>query len=139
MALTSFALSNFVVNHTVDYPDIVCVEQGDSMNIVLADHPISGQKYIDALELTSSNSAYVSAWANAVSVAYNATYDQITGVVYAPGPPVGGEDSYIARNFCMNLQGTPNSRSQHLHVYVGTSLGGGGGDPDDGSWTGDTP
>lgn len=142
MALSSFSIPNnntYLINHQVDYPEIVCVEQDDSFTITLATHPISGQQYISALTLASDNSTYVNTWANAVNVAYDATYDQITGMLYTPGPEVNGEDTYITRNFCMSLQGTPNSRSHHLHVYVGPSLGGGGGDPDDGSWTGDTP
>lgn len=139
MALTTFGLNTYVVNHSIEFPDIVCVEEEDSMQIELEDHPVTGQKVIKKLALTSANAAYVSAWKNATNVAYSPVYDQITGLLYAPGPLENNEQTYIQRHFCMGLQGTPGERSHHLHVYVGSSVSGGGGDPDDGSWTGDTP
>lgn len=139
MALSSFANKTFTIAHVIDYPDIVCANQTNTMQIVLEEHPVSHELCIKELALDSANSVHVAAWKNAVNVAYDGAYDQITGMLYAPGEPQNGEDTYVPRNFCMNLQGTPAVRGKHLHVYVGPSLNGGGGDPDDGSWTGDTP
>lgn len=139
MALTAFESNNYVVNHAIDFPDIVCVLEGDTMVVELDLHPVTSQKILKKLALTSPNAAYVSVWKNATNVAYSPVYDQITGLLYAPGPLENNVQTYIQRHFCMSLQGTPGERSHHLHVYVGASVSGGGGDPDDGSWTGDTP
>lgn len=137
MALTSFEHS-YTINHEVDLPNIVAANEGDGITIVLKNHPVSGARVFDRFEFSSSTQAYVDAWENAANVAYTALYDQLTGTILTPGPPDQNNDpTFIERAFSMTLSGTPSDRHRKLHVYVSESVFGGGGDPDDGSWTGD--
>jgi hypothetical protein len=137
MALTAFA-NTYTINHAITNPEIVAANQGDTMQVLLGTHPITSQPVVSSLTLDSTaDPANETIWANAVNVAYNPVHDQITGNIFTLGPVEDNEQTYILRNFCMSLEGTPNSRNQHLHVYVSEGIYGGG-DPDDGSWTGDT-
>lgn len=137
MALTSFE-AVYTIGHPIDYPDIVAANSGDAITIVLKNHPVSGARVFDRFEFSSSTPAYVSAWENAANVAYTAVYDQITGTILTPGPyDQNNNPTYVERAFSMTLTGTPTDRMRKLHVYVSESIFGGGGDPDDGSWTGD--
>jgi hypothetical protein len=137
MALTTFETS-YTISHTIVNPDAVCVEQGDVMTVVLADHPITGSRVFDDLELTTSNNAYYLVWKNATGVSYLAEFDQITGTIYTPGPPdINNDPTYIERKFCMSLCGDPATRANKLNCYVSASVSGGSPDPDDGSWAGD--
>ncbi|WP_386068791.1 hypothetical protein ACFJIW_02595 [Tahibacter sp. UC22_41] len=139
MALTSFENNVYKIKHTVDYPEIVCVEYEDTMEIVLKVHPLTGNKVIDKLELTSNNSDYVVIWKNATGLTYDPIHDQITGFIVTKDlpDPITNEITYHDRAFCMNLTGKPSERTLRLHCFVSKSLTGGGGDPDDGSWAGD--
>lgn len=138
MALTDFELKEFAIKHSITLTDIVAAAQNDVMTIELDTLPISGEKYIKKLNMDSANADHVNIWKNATNVAYNAAYDNITGNIHTLGPIVNGEQTYIERTFCMSLTGNPSQRAIYLHAYVSGPVGGGGGDPDDGSWTGDT-
>jgi hypothetical protein len=138
MALSEYELKTFVVHHSTDYPEIVAADEDDSMTIELDTLPVSGEKYIKKLNMDSTNSDRENVWKNAVNVAYNAAYDNITGTIFTLGPIVEEVQTYVERTFCMSLTGEPSQRGSYLHVYVSAPVGGGGGDPEDGSWTGDT-
>lgn len=138
MALTDYELKDFTIHHSITLTDIVAATQNDVMTIELDTLPVSGEKYIKKLSMASANTDHVNIWKNATNVAYNAAYDNITGNIYTLGPIVEEEQTYVERTFCMSLTGNPSQRAAHLHVYVSGVVGGGGGDPEDGSWTGDT-
>lgn len=137
MALTTFE-GSYTINHTIVNPDAVCVEQGDTIEIVLKDHAITGNRMFDKLELTSSNNDYFVTWKNATNVAYIPAHDQLIGTIFTLGPPdINNNPTYIERAFCMSLAGAPNDRAGTLNCYVSASVTGGSPDPDDGSWSGD--
>lgn len=138
MALTDFELKDFTINHSITLTDIVAAAEDDVMTIELDTLPVSSEKYIKKLNMVSTNTDHVNIWKNATNVAYNAAYDNITGNIYTLGPIVEEEQTYVERTFCMSLTGNPSDRGTYLHVYVSGAVGGGGGDPEDGSWTGDT-
>ncbi|WP_257388962.1 hypothetical protein [Tahibacter caeni] len=139
MPLTSFENNIYRINHTIDYPEIVCVEYEDTMEVVLAVDPVTSEKVIDELKLTSNNSDYVSVWKNATGVTFDPLHDQITGNIMTPDPPdpVTNEIAYHNRAFCLSLTGNPTQRTSTIHCFISKTIGGGGGDPDDGSWAGD--
>lgn len=137
MALSTFE-GSYTINHVVVNPDVVCVEQYDTMAIVLKDHPITGNKVFDKFELTTGNADYFATWKNAANVAYDAVHDQIVGTIVTLGPLDPNNDpTYIERAFCMSRAGDPSARVSVVNCYVSESLLGGGTDPDDGSWAGD--
>lgn len=138
MALTSFR-DTYKIQHAVNNPDVVSIDQNDSIEIVLVQHPINGSMIFDSFVITRDppdTSPHAAVWSNATNVAYDPVRDQITGSIWTLGPPTGGGPRlYVERAFCMSLDGDPTLRTQRLHCYVG--IGGTGGDPDDGSWAGD--
>lgn len=137
MALTTFE-GSYTINHEITNPDAVCVEQGDTIEVVLKDHPITGDRVFDKLQLTSSNNAYSLTWANAANVAYDSAHDLIAGTIFTPGPPdINNNPTYIQRAFCLSLGGAPAARASTLNCYVSASVTGSSPDPDDGSWAGD--
>lgn len=137
MALTTFE-GSYTVHHTVVNPDAVCIEEGDTMAILLKDHPITGSRTFDKLQLTSDNNTYFLTWKNATNVAYDPAHDQIVGTIFTLGPPdINNNPTYIERAFCMSLAGDPTARAATLNCYVSASITGGSPDPDDGSWSGD--
>lgn len=137
MALTTFEHS-YTISHTIVNPDAVCVEEGDVMEIVLKDHPTTGSRIFDKLQLTSNNNTYYLTWKNATNVAYDLAHDQIVGTIFTLGPPdINNNPTYIERAFCMSLAGDPGERANVLSCYVSASVTGGSPDPDDGSWSGD--
>jgi hypothetical protein len=137
MALLTF-MGSYTVAHDVTNPEVVAIDQGDTMTIVLTDHPVTGAKLVDGLAITPLSSPHVDTWKNAANVAYDAVHDQITGTIVTLGPPdINNNPTYRERAFCMTLTGHPQVRANTLHCYVSESLSGGGTDPDDGSWAGD--
>jgi hypothetical protein len=135
MALTSFQ-DTYTIQHAVSNPDVVAIDQNDSIEIVLVPHPVTGTMIFDSFVVTPGTSPHTTVWSNATNVAYDPVRDQITGSIWTLGPPNGtGTRGYCERVFCMSLDGDPTLRAQRLHCYVG--IGGTGGDPDDGSWAGD--
>ena len=137
MALTTFE-GSYTIAHTIVNPDAVCVEQDDIMTVVLKDHPTTGSRIFDKLDLDTDNNAYFVVWKNATNVSYDAVHDQLTGNIYTPGPPdINNDPTYIERAFCLSLSGDPSSRANTLNCYVSASVSGGNPDPDDGSWAGD--
>ena len=137
MALTTFQ-GNYTITHSILNPDAVCIEQGDVMQILLKDHPVTGVKMFDKFDLQTGNLPYEIAWKNATNVAYDAAHDQLVGTIFMPGP-LDPEDkpTFIERAFCMSLAGDPSQRANTLNCYVSPSVTGASPDPDDGSWAGD--
>jgi hypothetical protein len=137
MALSTFQ-GSYTINHSILNPDSVCIEEGDTMQVVLKDHPVTGVKMFDKFELQTSNNPYYVAWKNATNVAYDTAHDQLVGTIFTPGPPdLENNPTYIERAFCMSLAGDPAARPNMLNCYVSPSVTGGSPDPDDGSWAGD--
>lgn len=137
MALTTFEHS-YTITSASPNADAICVEEGDVMQIVLKDHPTTGSRTFDKLQLTSNNNTYYQTWKNATNVAYDLAHDQIVGTIFTLGPPdINNNPTYIERAFCMSLAGDPGERGNRLNCYVSASVTGGSPDPDDGSWSGD--
>jgi hypothetical protein len=137
MALTSFE-GSYLVKHDVDKPEVVCLDSGNTMEIKLKIHPMTGEKVFDKFELTTNTNAHFIVWKNAANVCYDIVHDQIVGTIFSPGPlDPNNNPTYIERAFCMTLAGNPYTRPDVLNCYVSASVTGGGSDPDDGSWSGD--
>jgi len=137
MALTSFE-GSYTINHDVEKPEVVCLDSGDTLEVKLQLHPITGEKIFDEFELTTSTNAHFIVWKNATNVCYDIVHDQIVGTIFSPGPPdLENNPTYIERAFCMTLSGNPYARPNVLNCYISASVTGGSPDPDDGSWSGD--
>jgi hypothetical protein len=135
VALTDFQ-GNYTIQHAVSNPDVVSIDQNDSIEIVFVSHPITGNPVLHSFVITPITSPHVSTWKNATNLAYDAVHDQITGTIWNQGPlDINNNPTYVERTFCMSLDGDPTLRVQRLHCYVGP--GSSGNDPDDGSWAGD--
>lgn len=113
-------------------PQYCGADEGGRLKIGIARSGTITLSYVDAKGGTASRSAL--SWNNTSKVIYNTDHNSIEGLVNI----YNGKGAYVVHPFIITLDRRwPQELSKkRIHVYVGRRKGGGG-QPDDGSYTGD--